>query len=46
VNGPFGLFWKLLAGASLLWYVLLTAYVAVRGARDIRRMLSRLSDRS
>ena len=39
------LFWKLLAGACLLWYTLLTGYVTVRGVIDIRRMLARLSDR-
>lgn len=39
-------FWKLLAAACLLWYALLTGYVAVRGVIDIRRMLRRLSDRA
>jgi hypothetical protein len=45
VSGPLELFWKLLAAACLLWYALLTGYVAVRGMIDIRTMLRRLSDR-
>ncbi len=35
-------FWWLLAMACLAWYSLVTAYVAVLGARDIRTMLRRL----
>jgi hypothetical protein len=45
VNGLLPLFWKLLAIACLVWYALLTGYVAVKGALDIRRMLARLSER-
>ncbi len=45
MNGAFGLFWKVLAVASLAWYALLTGYVAVKGLVDIRKMLARLSER-
>lgn len=38
-------FWFLLTVAALLWYTLVTAWVAVQGARDIRGMLTRLTDR-
>jgi hypothetical protein len=39
------LFWRLLTYAALAWYVLVTAYVAVRGAADIRTMLADLARR-
>jgi hypothetical protein len=45
VNSAFGVFWEVLAIASLAWYALLTGYVAVKGIVDIKRMLGRLSDR-
>jgi hypothetical protein len=40
--GP--LFWKLLTAVCLLWYGTITIYVAVRGARDIKAMLRKLSE--
>ncbi len=41
--GP--LFWKLLTAACILWYLLVTVYVAIRGAADIRDMLRNLARR-
>lgn len=38
-------FWWLLTMACLLWYATVTVYVGIRGARDIRGMLQRLSGR-
>ena len=35
-------FWLALVMACLAWYSAITAYVAVQGGRDIRRMLARL----
>lgn len=35
-------FWWLLTAAALLWYGTITVYVAIRGFRDIQRMLARL----
>ncbi len=35
-------FWGLLLLACLVWYATVTVYVAVRGVRDIRTMLSHL----
>ena len=40
-----GTFWWLLSWACLVWYSTLTVYVAVKGVRDIRRMLSQLRGR-
>ena len=37
-------FWWLLAIASVLWYVSITFYVAVRGAFDVKHMLRRLAN--
>jgi hypothetical protein len=37
-------FWWCLTAACLLWYSTITVYVAFRGARDIRSMLSRLAE--
>jgi len=39
-------FWGGLTLAVLVWYSTVTAYVAVRGAADIRQMLRQLSARS
>ena len=39
-------FWWLLSWACLVWYSTLTVYVAWKGVRDIRRMLSQLRGRS
>ena len=36
-------FWWLLTVASMLWYTVITAYVAVKGAFDIQHKLARLS---
>jgi hypothetical protein len=35
-------FWWLLSMACLVWYTAITAYVAIRGATDIKTMLSNL----
>jgi hypothetical protein len=40
------LFWRLLTYACLAWYTLVTLYVAVRGAADIRTMLDDLANRN
>lgn len=37
-------FWLILTVAALLWYTIITAYVAFKGAGDIRGMLERLED--
>lgn len=37
-------FWWALTAACLLWYSTMTVYVAVKGVRDIRRMVRRLKD--
>ncbi len=34
--------WLVLVAAALVWYSTITIYVAIRGALDIRQMLSRL----
>lgn len=38
-------FWTLLTGATVLWYCVVTFYVAFRGAFDIRQMLDSLKNR-
>lgn len=38
-------FWFLLTIAALVWYTVVTAWVAVRGMQDIRGMLTRLNRR-
>jgi len=38
-------FWGLLMLAVLVWYSIITIYVAVRGCFDIRDMFRRLQDR-
>jgi hypothetical protein len=35
-------FWYLLAAACVIWYCVITVYVAIRGVSDIRKMLARL----
>lgn len=35
-------FWLLLTAAVIVWYCLITGYVAVQGVRDIKGMLGRL----
>lgn len=37
-------FWGALVLVSLLWYSTITIYVAIKGVRDIRKMLQRLSE--
>ena len=39
------LFWWALTMTCVVWYCTITAYVAVRGTFDIRRMLSGLRER-
>ena len=39
-------FWGFLTIAALAWYILITGYVAVRGAFDIKKMLRRLSEKA
>lgn len=36
-------FWLILTVAALLWYSIVTVYVSIKGAGDIRRMLKSLS---
>ncbi len=37
-------FWLILTVAALLWYSIVTVYVAIKGVGDIRQMLKNLSD--
>jgi len=37
-------FWGAVTLVCLTWYSTITVYVAIKGARDIRNMLRRLSD--
>jgi hypothetical protein len=39
-------FWWLMTGACVLWYTVITGYVAVKGVLDIKHMLNRLSGKS
>jgi hypothetical protein len=39
------LFWLVLTVLALVWYVVVTAYVAVKGFGDIREMLHSLKNR-
>jgi short subunit fatty acids transporter len=39
-------FWGLLTIAALAWYILITGYVAVRGALDIKTMLRTLAEKA
>lgn len=39
----FQTFWLVLSVACVVWYSTITVYVAVKGVRDIRGMLERLS---
>lgn len=38
-------FWFLLTITALVWYILVTIYVSIRGVADIKGMLKRLSDK-
>jgi hypothetical protein len=37
-------FWWWMLAACLAWYSVITVYVAIRGAIDIRNMLARLDE--
>jgi len=37
-------FWWALTTACVIWYSTITVYVAIKGARDIKNMLARLSN--
>ncbi len=37
--------WWLLTGACMVWYSMITVYVAIRGIVDIRQMLARLREK-
>lgn len=37
-------FWWLLTMACVVWYSTITIYVAIKGAADIKEMLTRLAD--
>jgi hypothetical protein len=39
-------FWWLLTMACVVWYSTVTVYVAIKGAADIKEMLSRLGESS
>jgi hypothetical protein len=39
-------FWWLLTMAAVAWYSTITIYVAIRGAADIKEMLTQLRDGS
>lgn len=36
-------FWLILTVLALIWYIFVTAYVAVKGVADIKGMLKRLA---
>lgn len=38
-----GFFWHLLTLACVVWYSTITVYVSIRGAGDIKQMLTRLA---
>lgn len=38
------IFWTIFVSGVLLWYVLVTLLVAVRGGRDIRNMIRKLEE--
>lgn len=37
-------FWLIILLAALAWYTLITLFVAVKGAKDVRRMFSEVPD--
>ena len=39
-------FWLLVFVATIVWYSTITVYVAIKGARDIKVMLARLTNGS
>lgn len=40
------LFWGILTFGTLVWYSLVTLYVAIKGVTDIRQMLGNLASES
>lgn len=38
-------FWLFLTALALIWYIFVTAYVAVKGVADIKGMLKRLAEK-
>jgi hypothetical protein len=38
-------FWLILTALSLVWYVVMTLYISIRGAFDIFTMLSNLKEK-
>lgn len=38
-------FWFILTMAAMIWYIVITAYVAFKGVGDIKEMLKNLSDK-
>ena len=39
-------FWLIVTAACVLWYSTITIYIAFKGAKDIKHMLSNLSELS
>ena len=39
---PHHWFWWLVTAACVVWYSTITVYVAIKGAKDIKNMLTRL----
>ena len=37
-------FWLILTAACLVWYTVVTVYVAIKGAGDIKEMLRNLAE--
>ena len=37
-------FWTIFVAAVLLWYILVTSLVAIKGAGDIREILNQMND--
>lgn len=40
------LFWTIFCFATILWYIVVTVVVAIKGATDIKNMLRKLEDES
>jgi len=38
------IFWTILTVACLIWYTVVTVYVAIKGAGDIKEMLRNLAE--
>ena len=39
-------FWLSLSVSAVVWYLAVTVYVAIRGAKDIKQMFRRLKEQS